>query len=118
MAARPPVQPRLRRARVVRHGHHALPLERRRQLLAARRAPRLRLAQEQVTGRERDDVVTTLFNRRRYFPEMKSSDRMLIQQAPRAAVNSTIQGTAADIIKRATIDVDAAPRPPRPRSSA
>ncbi|HZE88169.1 MAG TPA: DNA polymerase I, partial [Verrucomicrobiae bacterium] len=61
-----------------------------------------------VAGLERDGYVMTLFNRRRYFPEMKSGDRMLIQQALRAAVNTTIQGTAADIIKKAMIDVDAA----------
>jgi len=63
-----------------------------------------------VSGLQRDGYVTTLFNRRRYFPEIHSGDRMLIQQALRAAVNTTIQGTAADIIKRAMIDLDAALR--------
>jgi DNA polymerase-1 len=58
-------------------------------------------------GLLRDGFVTTLFNRRRYFPEIRTHDRMLVQQALRAAVNTTIQGTAADIIKRAMIDVDA-----------
>jgi DNA polymerase-1 len=63
-----------------------------------------------VAGLERDGYVTTLFNRRRYFPEIRSGNPMLIQQALRAAVNTTIQGTAADIIKRAMIDLDAALR--------
>jgi DNA polymerase-1 len=63
-----------------------------------------------VAGLERNGYVTTLFNRRRYFPEIRTHDRMLIQQALRAAVNSTIQGTAADIIKRAMIDLEAALR--------
>ncbi len=61
-----------------------------------------------VEGLQRDGYVTTLFNRRRYFPEIRTHNRMLVQQALRAAVNTTIQGTAADIIKRAMIDVDAA----------
>jgi DNA polymerase-1 len=69
-----------------------------------------------VAGLERDGYVTTLFNRRRYFPEIRSGNPMLIQQALRAAVNTTIQGTAADIIKRAMIDLDAALRSTPTRS--
>lgn len=57
--------------------------------------------------------VTTLFNRRRYFPEIRSSDRMLVEQARRAAVNTTLQGTAADIIKKAMIDLTASLRDER-----
>lgn len=59
-----------------------------------------------IEGLQRDGFVTTLFNRRRYFPEIGTNDRMAVQQALRAAVNTTIQGTAADIIKRAMIAVD------------
>ncbi|MGH9867833.1 MAG: DNA polymerase I [Candidatus Polarisedimenticolia bacterium] len=55
---------------------------------------------------ERDGYVTTLFHRRRYFPELKGADRMARQQALRAAVNTTIQGTAADLIKKAMLDLD------------
>ena len=59
-----------------------------------------------IAGLERDGFVTTLFNRRRYFPEIRTENRMAIQQALRAAVNTTLQGTAADIIKRAMIATD------------
>ncbi|HXI04279.1 MAG TPA: DNA polymerase I [Candidatus Saccharimonadales bacterium] len=63
-----------------------------------------------IEGLHRDGYVSTLFNRRRWFPEIRSGDRMLIQQALRAAVNTTLQGTAADIIKRAMIAADEALR--------
>jgi DNA polymerase-1 len=69
-----------------------------------------------IEGLQRDGFVTTLFNRQRPFPEIRGTDRMLIQQALRAAVNTTIQGTAADIIKRAMIAVDAALRERRMRT--
>lgn len=58
---------------------------------------------ETIAGAERDGFVTTLFNRRRYFPEIHSAGRMERQQALRAAVNTTLQGTAADLIKRAML---------------
>lgn len=47
----------------------------------------------------------TLFGRRRPFPELKSSNRMAREAAERAALNAPMQGTAADIIKRAMITV-------------
>ncbi len=47
--------------------------------------------------------VKTLLNRVRYFPEVKGTDRNARQQALRAAVNTTIQGTAADLIKLAMV---------------
>jgi DNA polymerase-1 len=75
------------------------------------RFPRIKeYADRTVEGLQRDGFVTTLFNRRRYFPEIRTRNRMLVQQALRAAVNTTIQGTAADIIKRAMIDLHAALR--------
>ncbi len=49
--------------------------------------------------------VCTLTGRRRYFPDILSSNRNARAMAERAAVNSPIQGTAADIIKRAMIHV-------------
>ena len=55
---------------------------------------------------ERDGYVTTLFNRIRYFPEAQSPNRGLRQQVLRQAVNTTIQGTAADLIKRAMLALD------------
>jgi len=50
--------------------------------------------------------VSTLLGRRRYLPDLASLNRVLRQAAERMAVNSVIQGTAADLIKRAMIDVD------------
>lgn len=51
--------------------------------------------------------VTTLLNRRRYLPEIKSSNFNLRSFAERTAMNTPIQGSAADIIKQAMIDMDA-----------
>jgi len=53
-----------------------------------------------------DGYTTTLFGRRRPFPDFTSSNRVLRDNAERAALNSPIQGTAADIIKRAMIAID------------
>jgi len=47
--------------------------------------------------------VTTLMGRRRYLPEIKSSNRAVVAAAERMAVNMPIQGTAADIIKIAMV---------------
>ena len=49
--------------------------------------------------------VETLFHRRRYLPELKSSSYMVRQFGQRAAMNTPIQGTAADIMKIAMIEV-------------
>ena len=49
--------------------------------------------------------VQTLFNRRRYIPELKSNNYMVRQFGQRAAMNTPIQGTAADIMKIAMINV-------------
>lgn len=49
--------------------------------------------------------VETLFNRRRYIPELKSNNYMVRQFGSRAAMNTPIQGTAADIMKIAMINV-------------
>ncbi len=49
--------------------------------------------------------VTTMFGRRRYIPEIRSRDRNVFLAAQRAAVNTPLQGTAADIIKLAMIEV-------------
>jgi DNA polymerase-1 len=53
----------------------------------------------------RQGYVATLMGRRRYFPDIHSPNRNARLFAERAAVNSPIQGTAADIIKRAMIHV-------------
>ncbi|MCK9466682.1 MAG: DNA polymerase, partial [Thiopseudomonas sp.] len=51
--------------------------------------------------------VETLFGRRLYLPEIKAKNPMLRKAAERTAINAPMQGTAADIIKRAMIAVDA-----------
>ena len=55
----------------------------------------------------RDGYVETLFGRRLYLYEINSRNQGLRAGAERAAINAPMQGTAADIIKRAMIDVDA-----------
>jgi DNA polymerase-1 len=50
--------------------------------------------------------VETLFGRRLYLPEINSSNGMRRQAAERTAINAPMQGTAADIIKLAMIEVD------------
>lgn len=54
----------------------------------------------------RDGFVTTLFGRRRYIPELKMQNKNMQHFGVRVAMNSPIQGTAADIIKIAMIRVD------------
>ena len=51
--------------------------------------------------------VETVFGRRLYLPEIKSSNVHRRQYAERTAINAPMQGTAADIIKRAMLDLDA-----------
>ena len=60
----------------------------------------------QVEQARIDGYTTTLFGRRRYLPELKSSNYRLRAVGERMALNAPIQGTAADIMKRAMIDVD------------
>lgn len=50
--------------------------------------------------------VETLFGRRLYLPEINARNKMRQQAAERTAINAPMQGTAADIIKRAMLDVD------------
>ena len=52
-----------------------------------------------------DGFVTTLLGRRRYLPEIASSNRVQREFAERTAINTPIQGTAADIIKLAMLRV-------------
>lgn len=51
--------------------------------------------------------VETLFGRRLYLPEIHSKNQAMRKGAERTAINAPMQGTAADIIKRAMIEVDA-----------
>jgi DNA polymerase-1 len=54
----------------------------------------------------RDGYVETVFGRRLFLPEIRSRNRAMQQYAERSAINAPMQGTAADIIKRAMITVD------------
>ncbi|MBI2056350.1 MAG: DNA polymerase I [Candidatus Sungbacteria bacterium] len=57
------------------------------------------------TKTEQDGYVETLFGRRRYIPEIYSANWQLKREAERMAVNAPVQGTAADIVKLAMIQV-------------
>ena len=63
-----------------------------------------------VEQARKDGYTSTVLGRRRYLPELDSSNRQLREAAERAALNAPIQGSAADIIKVAMIGVDAALR--------
>lgn len=52
-----------------------------------------------------DEYVETLFGRRLYLPEINANNKMRQQAAERTAINAPMQGTAADIIKKAMINV-------------
>ena len=62
----------------------------------------------QVEKAKIDGFTTTMFGRRRYLPELRSSNYRLRALGERMALNAPIQGSAADIIKKAMIDVDQA----------
>ena len=65
----------------------------------------------------RDKYVCTLLNRRRYIPEIGSSNAALRQFAERTAVNAPIQGTAADLIKIAMINLHALLKKRHPKAA-
>jgi DNA polymerase-1 len=61
-----------------------------------------------VEQARKDGYTSTMLGRRRYLPELDSSNRQVREAAERAALNAPIQGSAADIIKVAMIEVDEA----------
>jgi DNA polymerase I len=61
--------------------------------------------QRTIEQAERDGYVTTLFGRRRPVPEIRASNRQTRSLGERLAVNSVMQGTAADIIKVAMVRI-------------
>jgi DNA polymerase-1 len=63
---------------------------------------------EVVDQARKDGYTSTVLGRRRYLPELDSSNRNVREAAERAALNAPIQGSAADIIKVAMINVDRA----------
>ena len=70
-----------------------------------------------VTAARNDGYTTTLFGRRRYLPELKSDNFRIRQMGERMALNAPVQGSAADIIKKAMIDLDSAIRAERMAST-
>ena len=58
-----------------------------------------------IKAAKADGFVKTIFGRRRYLPELSNSNRMIASFGERVARNAPIQGTAADIIKLAMINV-------------
>ncbi len=67
-----------------------------------------RFLDETITHAREQGFVQTLLGRRRYLPDLGSRNRVLRNAAERMAVNTVIQGTAADGIKKAMVAVDAA----------
>jgi DNA polymerase-1 len=71
------------------------------------RYPGVKRYMEETRSQARESgFVETLFGRRLYLPEIQSRNQGLRQGAERSAINAPMQGTAADIIKRAMIEVD------------
>jgi len=56
-----------------------------------------------IAQAEENGYVTTILNRRRYLPDIRSQNHALRSFSERAAVNTTIQGSAADLIKAAMV---------------
>lgn len=71
------------------------------------RYPGVKAYMDRTRERARETgYVETVFGRRLYLPEIRSRNRALQQYAERSAINAPMQGTAADLIKRAMISVD------------
>ena len=66
-----------------------------------------RFLDETISAAREAGGVTTLLGRLRRLPDLGSRNRALRQAAERMAVNTVIQGTAADLIKKAMVEVDA-----------
>src|SRR5581483_1508553 len=72
------------------------------------RYPGVRRFMEETRLRARETgYVETVYGRRLYLPDIRSGNKQTQQYAERAAINAPMQGTAADVIKRAMIAVDA-----------
>jgi len=71
------------------------------------RYPGVKAYMDETRERARQQgYVETVFGRRLYLPEIKASNMARRQYAERTAINAPMQGTAADIIKRAMIELD------------
>lgn len=72
-----------------------------------KRYPKVRtFLDAKIDQAKRDGFVTTLFNRRRYIPEIYSGDNNLRSFAERVALNTPLQGTASDLMKLAMVALD------------
>jgi DNA polymerase-1 len=72
------------------------------------RYPGVKAYMDRTRQQARDNgYVETVFGRRLYLPDIRSRNRALQQYAERSAINAPMQGTAADLIKKAMIAVDA-----------
>jgi DNA polymerase-1 len=72
-----------------------------------REYPAIREFMDRTVNEAREaGYVETISGRRRYFPDLKSGNQNLRGNAERAAINTPIQGTAADMIKLAMIQID------------
>lgn len=70
------------------------------------RYPKVRnLCDAQIKKARKDGFVTTILGRRRYLPQINSSNNSLRQFAERQAINAPVQGSAADLIKLAMINI-------------
>ncbi len=58
-----------------------------------------------IASGEKDGYVSTIFGRRRYMPELRASNKMTRAFGERVAMNAPVQGSAADIIKIAMVNV-------------
>lgn len=58
-----------------------------------------------VADAKKSGTVSTMFGRKRYIPEIKSSNKMVQKAGERIAMNTPVQGTSADLIKIAMINV-------------
>ncbi|MBR4092391.1 MAG: DNA polymerase I [Oscillospiraceae bacterium] len=61
--------------------------------------------EDAVESAMKNGYVTTIYGRRRYIPEIASSNKMIQAFGKRAAMNAPVQGSAADIIKQAMVNV-------------
>ena len=62
--------------------------------------------EENVVFALKNGYAKTLYGRKRYLPELTSSNKQIQEFAQRAAINSPLQGTASDLIKLAMIDLN------------
>ncbi len=61
--------------------------------------------EEVIESARQNGYVSTLFGRRRYLPDIQHANRIIRGEADRMAMNTPIQGTAADLIKKAMINI-------------